>query len=64
MNIKNINKPTSPFWGKVIVSCATASAFIAGYGKWADNETMINIGGVLGILGTVLPVLLSNGNKE
>ena len=47
--IKNINKPTTPFWNKVIVACGVASGFIAAYGKWgAHDETITTIGGILG----------------
>ncbi len=64
MSIKNINKPTSPFWGKVIVACSLISGCIAAYGKWEGIPWIMNVGGVLGIIGTVLPVILSSGKKE
>ncbi len=56
--IKNINKPTSPFWNKVIAACSVGSAFIATYGALADHKAWIWAGGILGFLGTVLPILM------
>lgn len=57
--IQNINKPTSPFWNKVQLICVTLSVFIAGYGQWgAHSSTITAIGGALGALGTIIPILI------
>ena len=63
MKLSNINKPTSPFWNKVALSCTAASAFIAGYGYFANIKGFMLAGGILGILGTVIPIFISNGEK-
>lgn len=61
MKIKNINKPTSPMWNKIALACTAVSAFIGGYGYFLDNKVVMGIGGVLGILGVVIPIFSSNG---
>lgn len=63
MKLSNINKPTSPFWNKVAVSCAAASGFIAGYGLLSNLKGFMIAGGVLGIIGTVLPIFMNNNSK-
>lgn len=63
MKLSNINKPTSPFWSKVALACAAASAFIASYGLAAEIKAFTITGGILGVLGTVIPILMSNGEK-
>jgi hypothetical protein len=63
MKLSNINKPTSPFWNKVALACASASAFIAGYGALADDKNFMIAGGILGILGTIIPIFISNGEN-
>lgn len=62
MKVSNINKPTNPFWNKVIVASAAGSAFLGGYGLIGSNPTFVAIGGVLGLIGTMLPVFV--GSKE
>lgn len=63
MKISNINKPTSAFWSKVAVICAAASTFIAGYAYTAHIEWLMIAGGIFGMLGTVIPILVSNGEN-
>lgn len=63
MKISNVNKPTSPFWNKVIVASASGSAFLGGYGLIANHPTFIVIGGVLGLIGTMLPVFINSKEK-
>jgi len=59
MKISNIHKPTSPFWNKVIVASAAGSAFLGGYGLISQHNIFIIVGGVLGLIGTMLPVFIS-----
>lgn len=62
--LKNANKPTSPFWGKVAMACAAASSFIAGYGLIANMKAFVIAGGILGVLGTVIPNLISGESNS
>jgi hypothetical protein len=55
--INNINKPTSPFLGKFIVTCSMVSSSIAAYGKWgAHSDTIEVIGWFIGLAGVVIGV--------
>ncbi len=56
----NINKPTSPFWNKVIAASAAGSAFLGTYGLIANHTTFIVIGGALGLIGTMLPIFINS----
>jgi hypothetical protein len=60
INISNINKPTPPFWNKVIAASAAGSAFLASYGLVSNHQVFVVLGGVLGLIGTMLPVFISN----
>lgn len=60
MKLNNINKPTSPLMAKIAVACSAASAFIATYGLVANMKAFIIAGGVLGVLGTIIPPFLDN----
>lgn len=55
----NINKPTSPFWNKVIVASAAGAAFLGGYGLITNHQVFIVIGGILGLIGAMGPVFIS-----
>jgi hypothetical protein len=63
--IKNINKPTAPFWNKFMVVCTAVSVFIAAYGKWgAHSETIEAIGGWVGVIGVIIGVLAPAAKPE
>lgn len=59
LKTSNINRPTSPFWNKVIVASAAGSGFLGGYGLIANHQVFVIIGGILGLIGTMLPVFVS-----
>jgi small-conductance mechanosensitive channel len=63
--INNINKPTSPFWSKFIVTCSIVSASIAAYGKWgAHSDDIELIGGFIGLAGVIIGVWAPSSKTE
>src|SRR5215216_5664769 len=64
MKKNNLNKPTSVFWSKVILVCTTISGFGASTSYFMEWKEAMLIFGVFGMLGAVLPVLLSDGSGK
>jgi hypothetical protein len=63
--INNINKPTSAFWNKFMVTCTVVSASIAAYGKWgAHSDDIEMIGGFIGLAGVIIGVWAPSKDKE
>jgi hypothetical protein len=56
MKLENVNKPTRPFWNKVQLAAASAGTFCAGFGLLYEDHNFIMAGGLLGVVGTVLPI--------
>lgn len=63
ITLNNLNKPSTPFWKKVAVACSAASAFIAGYALIADMKGFLIAGGLLGIIGTIIPPFIDDGKN-
>ena len=59
LKLENIHQPTSPLLSKIAVACSAVSAFIAGYGAVADMKGFMIAGGILGIIGTIIPPFIS-----
>jgi hypothetical protein len=57
----NIHKPTSAFWSKVALACTAVSSFLGGYGLVSNTPFFVWAGGILGPLGVVIPIFMSNG---
>lgn len=58
MKLDNVNKPTRPVWNKIQLASMAASVFMASYGGLTDNHTWMLIGGIFGLIGTVLPIFM------
>jgi hypothetical protein len=62
--INNINKPTTPFWNKVILACAAASAVISG-AAYLYHVTWLQIAGIVcAVIGAVGPIFMPPGNDK
>ena len=59
MKLSNINKPTKPLWNKIALACTTISSGIAGYGYFNNMPNVMLVGGLIGILGNVIPIFAS-----
>lgn len=61
--IKNINKPTDPFWAKVSASCATIGAIVIGTATVMHIEWLQITAVIATCIGSVLPLWMPVKDK-
>lgn len=58
VELNNINKPTSAFWGKIQLACTAVSGTMATFALLSESHTWVLIAGILGCLGVVIPIFM------